>query len=295
MSNTIKQGAIFNVEEPKGAERVQYETTAAGAQADAPNSRVSREVEENANQAKEAAEKAALAAQGMGSDMTGEGLTPLNTLQSQAAKTTNAAVAEGQRDVHAVKDTGASYLDQAKSIAGDVYASAQGSTRGQSDTKPEPIGSSTGVSAPGTTTHDTSVSDAFAALQATGASAIGTTQQYLASAQAVIQPHVETARTTLEPHVAGAKAAVQPHVEKAKETAQGYLGMGIGSKASDAVTPPAEFTNGTGIPPGSYTGGETGRSTTGTDVPLSGQDAAASPFRSTAVADDQGKIQSNVA
>ncbi|KAH7909800.1 hypothetical protein BJ138DRAFT_1154420 [Hygrophoropsis aurantiaca] len=225
----------------------------------------------------------------MGPEMTGEGRSPLDNLQSQAAKTTNAAVAEGQRDVHAAKGAGASYLDQAKSIAGNVYSSAQtylqGSTEGQSNGAAQPKGSSTGIAAPGTTTHDSTASDAFATLQATGVSALGTTQQYLASAQAVLQPHLETARTTAEPHIAGAKAAVQPHVENAKETAQQYLGLGTGSKPSDAVTPPADVTSGQQIQPGSHTSthGEIGFSTTGSEARLNEQDAAASPFRSTAL------------
>ncbi|KIJ22097.1 hypothetical protein PAXINDRAFT_6213 [Paxillus involutus ATCC 200175] len=56
------QGSIFNVEEAQGVNRVQHETTAANAQAEAPTSEVARQVEKNAEQAKEVAEKAALAA-----------------------------------------------------------------------------------------------------------------------------------------------------------------------------------------------------------------------------------------
>ncbi|OJA19823.1 nuclear receptor coregulator, partial [Rhizopogon vesiculosus] len=197
MSNTIKQGSIFNVDEPQGAEQVRHETTAAHAQVEAPNSRVAHQVEENAEHAQKAAAKAAQAAQGMGSEFTGETRTAFDYLQSAAAQKTNAAAAEGQRDVHAAKDASASYLDQAKSAAENVVTSAQDYLQGSTDPQAtaNQQGSSTG---PANTTSS---------LQTSASSAVGTAQQYLASAQAVAQPHIDYARTTL-----------QPHVDKARET-----------------------------------------------------------------------------
>ncbi|KIJ57605.1 hypothetical protein HYDPIDRAFT_104063, partial [Hydnomerulius pinastri MD-312] len=204
----------------------------------------------------------------------------LDVLKREAAQKTNAAVAEGQNDVHEVKGTGATYLDQAKSVAGSVLASAQqfwnGSTEGQS----HPQGSSTGVAAPKTVNTQGKSDDVLASLQSTAGSAIGTTQQYLATAQAAVQPHVENARTTLEPHVVGAKAALQPHVDKAQETAQGYLGIGLGSK-SDAVTPPASE--------------KSSRPSTNLPVVAEGTPGSGRPSTTTTVGAEEPKLESKVA
>ncbi|OAX43043.1 hypothetical protein K503DRAFT_682105 [Rhizopogon vinicolor AM-OR11-026] len=193
----------------------------------------------------------------MGSEFTGENRTAFDYLQSAAAQKTNAAAAEGQRDLHAAKDASASYLDQAKSAAENVVTSAQDYLQGSTDPQAtaNQQGSSTG---PANTTSP---------LQTSASSAVGTAQQYLASAQAVAQPHIDYARTTL-----------QPHVDKARETVEGYLGMHSDTSPSDAVTPPIN-----------------GRSTT--NAPLSGQDVTGTPYASTTTTAgaDQKKLQSNVA
>ncbi|KIJ22096.1 hypothetical protein PAXINDRAFT_124606 [Paxillus involutus ATCC 200175] len=128
------------------------------------------------------------------------------------------------------------YFDQAKSVVGSVFASAQDFLRGSTGGQVHPQGSSAGIAAPESTQPEGKPDNVLASLQSTAGSAIGTTQQYLASAQATVQPHVESARQALEPPVADAKAAAQSHIDKARETAQGHLGMG---SKSDAVTLPA--------------------------------------------------------
>jgi hypothetical protein len=61
----------------------------------------------------------------MGSDLTGDNYTTFDDLRCATAQKTNAAAAEGQRDVHTAIDISSSYLDQAKSMAGDIVTSAQ--------------------------------------------------------------------------------------------------------------------------------------------------------------------------
>ena len=204
MADTVKQGSIFNVDEPTGAQQAAHQTTAAEARIEAETPQVAREVDANAEQTRGAAEQAAQAAQGMGTEFTGgSGRGPLDSLAGGMSQKTNAATEQGKRDVEHAKASGATYIDQAKSMAGDMYNSAQNFVQG---------GQSKGTDTDAPLSANTS--SAFATLQATGAAAIGTTQQYLASAQAVVQPHV-----------ANAQAAAQPYIDRAKETAQGYLGM----------------------------------------------------------------------
>ncbi|KAG2156651.1 uncharacterized protein EDB93DRAFT_1247354 [Suillus bovinus] len=210
MSNTVKTGSIFNVEEAQGTERARHETTAAQAQAEAPDSRVSHQVEENAEHLQEAATKAAQAAQGMGPELTGERdtSTAFDVLKSEAAQKTNAAASEGQMDFRMAKDTSASYLDQAKTLVESIAASAQDYLHGSTDP------------------HAISEGDAVSSSQTSALS--GTAQKYFASAQAAAQPHIDVAQSTL-----------QPQVEKARETVEGYLGMHSSASPSDAVTPPS--------------------------------------------------------
>lgn len=224
MSNTVNKGSVFNVEEVQGTERARHETTAACAQAEAPNARVAHEVEENAEHLQQAATKAAQAAQGMGSDLTGERdtSTAFDVLKSEASLKTNAAASEGQRDLHMAKNTSASYLDQAKTMVESITASAQDYLHGSTD--PQATVNKTG-------------GDTMSSLQTSASSAAGTAQQYFASAQAAAQPHIDTARSTL-----------QPQFEKARETAQGYLGMHSGTSPSDAITPPSTARPTTGAP-----------------------------------------------
>lgn len=224
MSNTVNKGSIFNVEEAQGIERAQHETTAARAQAEAPNAHVAHEVEENAEHFQQAATKAAQAAQGMGSELTGERdtSTAFDVFKSEVTQKTNAAASEGQRDLHTAKNTSASYLDQAKTVVESIATSAQdylhSSTDPQASNKP----------------GGDAISSSW---QASASSAVGTAQKYLASAQAAAQPHIDVARSTL-----------QPQAEKARETAEGYLGMHSSSSPSGAVTPPSNTCATTGTP-----------------------------------------------
>jgi len=216
MSNNIKQGSVFNVEEPTGVEQVAHQTTVAEARIDATSPKAARQIDANAEQTHGVAEQAAQAAQGMGPDFTGgNGRGPLDSLANDMSQKTDVAAQQGQKDVEHAKAAGATYVDQAKAAAGGVYNSAQNFVQSG-----QPKGTNADV------TRSAGGNDTFAALQATAASAFGTTQQYLASAQAVVQPHVETARQTIAPHVATAQATAQPYLDRAKETAQGYLGMG---------------------------------------------------------------------
>jgi hypothetical protein len=63
----------------------------------------------------------------MGSELTGERdtSTAFDVFQSEVAQKTNAAASEGQRDLHTAKNTGASYLDQAKTVVESIATSAQ--------------------------------------------------------------------------------------------------------------------------------------------------------------------------
>ncbi|KIK94754.1 hypothetical protein PAXRUDRAFT_142190 [Paxillus rubicundulus Ve08.2h10] len=234
MSNL--QGSISNVEEAQGVDRVQHETTAASAQAEAPTPEVARQVEKNAVQAKEVAEKAALAAKGMGPEITGEPLSGFDVLKRESAAKTNAAVVEGQHDTQSAIGASERYFNQAKSVVGSVFASARDILRGRTDGQIHPQGSSTGIATPESTNLRGKADDVLASLQSTAGSAIGTTQQYLASAQATAQPHGESTGEALESRAAAAKAAAQLHIDEARETTHGHLGIGA---KSGAVTPPA--------------------------------------------------------
>ncbi|KAG1813288.1 uncharacterized protein BJ212DRAFT_1301188 [Suillus subaureus] len=213
MSNTVNKGP--NVEEARGNEKARHETTAAHAQAEAPNARAAHQVEQNAEHVQQAATKAAQAAQGMGSELTGERdtSTAFEVFKREAAQKTNAAASEGQRDFHMANNPSASYLDQAKTFAESVATSAQDYLH--SSTDPQATSNKTG-------------GDGTSSLQTSASSAVGTAQRYFASAQAAAQPHIDVARSTM-----------QPRVEKARQTAESYLGMHSGTSHSDAVTPPS--------------------------------------------------------
>ncbi|KDR85447.1 hypothetical protein GALMADRAFT_234326 [Galerina marginata CBS 339.88] len=116
---------IFNVEEVTGKDRVTLETTAAEAKIDAPNPVIAHQVEVNAEEAQEAANQAAAHAKMMGTSLTGEPKTAVGQLRGDAAKTTNAAVAEGKRDVDEAKAVGAGYVEQAKALASSAIETAQ--------------------------------------------------------------------------------------------------------------------------------------------------------------------------
>lgn len=202
----------------EGSECAERETTAAGAQAMAPNPAVAHEVRGNVIQAREAAEKAAQAAQGMGPEVTGDPVSGVDVLQREVEHKTNAAVAQGRQDIGTAKNVGSQYADQAKTTASNIVDSAKNALHGTSEEKPRSMGSSTGISAPGPTSPSWGTGDALTSLQEKASSAVGASQQYLASAQ----------------------ATVQPHIDRVREVAQTYLGVGTESITSGVAAPPVE-------------------------------------------------------
>lgn len=213
--STRSKDPVLGVE---GSEHAQSETTAAGAEAEAPNPAIAHEVKGNVIQAREAAEKAAQAAQGMGPEITGHPVSGVDVLQHEVEHKTDTAVAHGQKDMETTKNVGSQYVEEAKTMASNVINSAQNVLHGTSEEKPHPIGSSTGISAPGPSSLSETAGGVLTSLQERASSAVGATQQYLASAQ----------------------ATVQPHIDRAREAAHTYLGVGTESTRSDAVAPPVE-------------------------------------------------------
>ncbi|THH07357.1 hypothetical protein EW145_g3443 [Phellinidium pouzarii] len=156
-----------------------------------------------------------------------------DVLQNDLAGKTNAASAEGQKDVESAKATSASYVDQAKFFAGSVLATAQGYVEAgqnkissQNETiRNEGVGS-TLQSAAGT-----ALGAAGSALSAAHIDAAAdAAQQYVQSAKETVQPHVDSAVNAARPYVEGAKEKAQPHVEAATNAAQPYV-----QSAKDAV------------------------------------------------------------
>lgn len=206
----------------EGNERAQSETTAAEAKAEAPNPAIAHEVKGNVIQAREAAEKAAQAAQGMGPEITGDPVSGVDVLQHEVEHTKDIAVAHGQKDIETAKNVGSQYIEEARTMAGNVIESAQNALHGTVQEKPHAVGSSTGISAPGPSSLSETAGDVLTSLQERASSAVGATQQYLASAQ----------------------ATVQPHIDRAREVAHTYLGVGTESTRSDAVVSPVETSEG---------------------------------------------------
>ncbi|KAI6096874.1 hypothetical protein EDD17DRAFT_1440460, partial [Pisolithus thermaeus] len=130
----------------------------------------------------------------MGPEATGESVSSVDVLQHEVGHKTDTAVAQGQKDVEIAKNVGSQYIEQAKTTATNVLNSAQNALQGASEEKPHPIGSSTGVSAPGPSSLTETAGSVLTSLQEKASSAVGVTQQYLASAQATVQPHIDRAR-----------------------------------------------------------------------------------------------------
>jgi len=258
MSNSA---TIFNVPEPQGLDRVELETTAADAQINAPTAPIAREVEANAEHAKDAAHNAAATARSKGAPLTP---TALDQFQQQASKTLDAAVAQGQHDVDAAKSTiGSEYVDQAKALATSAVKTAQSYLPQTA----ESVGGQT------KSTNGTSGSGVVSSLQSGATAAVETTREYLNGAQETTKPYIEAtkesvigrqtkstngtsgpgvvsslqsgataavettkeylnaAQETMKPHIettkeylTAAQRTVQPHVDSAKGAAQGYLG-----------------------------------------------------------------------
>ncbi|KIJ94113.1 hypothetical protein K443DRAFT_134844 [Laccaria amethystina LaAM-08-1] len=101
------------------------ETTAARAEAEAPNLLVAKEVESNAEHVQGAAVQAASVAKTLGSQYTGEPTTAVDQFQHDASETTDKAVEEGKQSVEAAKALGADYVDQAKAFATSAIETVQ--------------------------------------------------------------------------------------------------------------------------------------------------------------------------
>ncbi|KAF7307079.1 hypothetical protein MIND_00501200 [Mycena indigotica] len=193
MSST---NGIFNVPEPTSADM----TTAAQAQAEAKTATVAREVEANAEHAKDVAENAAFVAQSKGPALTGQ--TATDRLQTEASIRTGQAVEEGKQSVAEAQAAGAGYVQQAKDYAAGAVASAQSMI---------PPGSGPNGA------HTTG--DVISGIQ-TGANVVyNTTKDAIAAAG----PYVVAAQDAAKPYVAAAQEAVMPHVNKATDVASSYL------------------------------------------------------------------------
>ncbi|KAJ7751306.1 hypothetical protein DFH07DRAFT_533084 [Mycena maculata] len=177
---------IFNVEE--SSHPSEFQTSAAEAQAHAPTSTIAREVEANANEVANAAQDAAAAAQTKGTALTGQ--SPLDRLHNDASVKTSQAVDQGKANVNAAKATGASYIEQAKTIATNAASTV---TQTAQSYLPPPSGENG--------QHTTG--DMVAGLQNAGSAALATTKEYLAAAQTTAQPHLEKARDVAATYMPG--------------------------------------------------------------------------------------------
>ncbi|KAJ6575308.1 hypothetical protein B0H19DRAFT_636457 [Mycena capillaripes] len=188
-------GQIFNVEE--SSRPSEFQTTAAQAQAEAKTGSIAREVEANADQAKDVAENAAFVAQSKGPELTGQSAT--DRLQTEASVKTGAAVDQGQHDVEAAKAAGAGYVEQAKTMASNAVNSAVSTAQSYIPPGSGPDGAHT-------------TGDVVSGLQAGANAAYETTKQILT-----------TAGQTAQPYLAAAQETAQPHLTKAKDVAASYL------------------------------------------------------------------------
>ncbi|KAJ7110026.1 hypothetical protein C8R44DRAFT_270315 [Mycena epipterygia] len=216
------QGQIFNVEE--ASHPSEFQTSAAQAQVDAPTGTIAREVEANAEQAKDVAENAAFVAQSKGPELTGQSAT--DRLQNDVSLKTSAAVDQGQHDVAAAQATGAGYIDQAKSVAANAVATAQSY-----------IPAGTGPDGAHTT------GDVVSGLQAGASAVLATTKEYALAAHETAKPHIQAganaALATGKEYLAAAQETAQPHIEKAKGVAQSYM---PGSTTTTQTAPVSEPT-----------------------------------------------------
>jgi len=81
-------------------------------------------VHETAEHAKGVAEHAASTAHARGPGTTGSAYDAVTQLRAEAAETTDAAVAEGQKDVQAAGDAGNRYIAGAKNLASSAFSTA---------------------------------------------------------------------------------------------------------------------------------------------------------------------------
>ncbi|KAF8481991.1 hypothetical protein DFH94DRAFT_734439 [Russula ochroleuca] len=100
-------------------------TTAAQAEAQQATPEAVKQVHETGEHTNGVAEHAASTArQTRGSGVTGNARNAVSQLRANVEKTTDAAVAEGQKSVQAAADAGARYIEEAKSLASNAISSA---------------------------------------------------------------------------------------------------------------------------------------------------------------------------
>jgi len=229
-----------------------HETTAAYAQKNAPSPAVAQQIEQNVDNAQEAAYHAAAAAPHKVPGASAGLPSALDTLEQQSSAKTEAAVAEGKQDVHAAKAAGASYLEQVKEVATAAYNTAASYLPTTLTGAEQPTSST-----PSTSTSGIASASGTASYVAQAAVTTATTaQQTLASTQIFLQPHIDAAKAAIQPHVDSLVSAAQPHVEKAASTAQSQLDTATAAiqphldKAKDHVNSQANGTPtaSTGVP-----------------------------------------------
>ncbi|KAI9512535.1 hypothetical protein F5148DRAFT_1351913 [Russula earlei] len=113
---------------PSGVLGAGATTTAARAEAEQATPEGAREVHETAERAKGVAEHAASTAKTRGPGVTGNAYDAVTQLRAKMDETTDAAVAEGQKNVQAAVDAGANYFEQAKGLASSASAKMEETT-----------------------------------------------------------------------------------------------------------------------------------------------------------------------
>ncbi|KAI0778355.1 hypothetical protein BD413DRAFT_667673 [Trametes elegans] len=197
---------------PSGNSDARYATSAALAETEASNTKLSQEVQQNANQLHNVASDAAATAQ----IKEPEAVSAVNQLEEGLSHKTDAAASQGAADVESAKATATSYVEQAKNLASSALATATAYVSGS-----QPAGTTQQANGTGVTS--------------TVQSAVETGKQYLASAQEAAKPYVQSATATAKPYVESATAAAQPHIEKAKSVVTGTT-----ASSTTATGKPAE-------------------------------------------------------
>ncbi|KAI0001667.1 hypothetical protein BJV77DRAFT_969109 [Russula vinacea] len=99
-------------------------TTAARAEAQQATPEAAQQVHETAEHTNGVAEHAASTAHTWGPGVTGNARDAVTQFRAKVEKTTDAAVAEGQKNVQAAADAGARYIEEAKSLANSAISTA---------------------------------------------------------------------------------------------------------------------------------------------------------------------------
>jgi len=109
---------------PSGALQAGDTTSAARAEAQQTTPEATKQVHETAEHTKGVAEHAASSAHARGPGATGNAFDAVTQLRANVEKTTDAAVAEGQKNVQAAVNVGASYIEEAKNLASSAINTA---------------------------------------------------------------------------------------------------------------------------------------------------------------------------